>query len=75
MLAEVRVRWEKEYYSRPRPQPLFETVAEMVRKDRWSPEAKWLCEPPYSAPVGAGGRRAAGSLQADNSALLQMLSC
>ena len=45
VLAEVQARQEGQYCSRPRPQPLFERVAEMVRKDRWSQEASCLCEP------------------------------
>ena len=44
ILAEVSVWWRDRYYERPHPQPLFQRVQQMVSEDRWSKEAKRLCE-------------------------------
>ena len=44
VLAEVQVWRKGQHYSRPRHQPLFGRVAEMVRAERWT-DARRLCEP------------------------------
>ena len=53
ILVEVQVPWEDRYYSRPLPKTVYEQVQSMVRDDRWSPWARYLCEPSWDTPEKA----------------------
>ena len=45
ILVEVQMEWEGRYYTRPLPKSVFKKVRNLVCDDRWSREAKKLCEP------------------------------
>ena len=44
ILVRVEVTGNERYYNRPFPKDVFEQVKQLVKADRWSTDAKKLCE-------------------------------
>ena len=46
ILVKVQVLFEGQYYTRPFPKRVFNTVRQLVKDSRWNTLAAGLCEPP-----------------------------
>ena len=51
-LVDVQTRWDDRYWSRPHPKGNYRQCAELVRQNRWHPQAEYLCRPTWAESSG-----------------------